>query len=78
MTRKTMIDREHGLPVTKQAEVLNISRGSVYYLPRPVPEGDLKLMRRLDQLHMDYPLCGGAHAERATQRGRLCHWPQAR
>ena len=53
-----MIDREHGLPVTKQAEVLNISRGSVYYLPRPVPEGDLKLMRRLDQLHMDYPFAG--------------------
>ena len=58
MTRKTMIDREHGLPVTKQAEVLNISRGSVYYLPRPVPEGDLKLMRRLDQLPMDYPFAG--------------------
>ena len=32
-----MIDREHGLPVTQQAEVLEISRGSVYYLPRPVP-----------------------------------------
>jgi putative transposase len=53
-----MIDREHGLPITKQAEVLNISRGSVYYLPRPVPERDLILMRRLDALHMDYPFAG--------------------
>jgi putative transposase len=53
-----MIDREHGLPVTKQAKVLNISRGSVYYLPRPVPERDLKLMRRIDELHMDYPFAG--------------------
>jgi putative transposase len=53
-----MIDREHGLPVTKQAEVLNISRGSVYYLPRPVPERDLALMRRMDELHMDYPFAG--------------------
>jgi putative transposase len=53
-----MIDREHGLPVTKQAKVLNISRGSVYYLPRPVPERDLKLMRRIDELHMDYPFVG--------------------
>ena len=53
-----MIDREHGLPVTKQAEVLNISRGSVYYLPRPVPERDLILMRRMDELHMDYPFAG--------------------
>jgi predicted DNA-binding protein YlxM (UPF0122 family) len=25
-----MIDREHDLPITKQAEVLRISRGSVY------------------------------------------------
>ncbi len=49
-----MIDREHGLPITKQAEVLNISRGSVYYLPRLVPERDLAIMRRMDQLHMDY------------------------
>lgn len=53
-----MIDREHGLPVSKQAKVLNISRGSVYYLPRPVPEHDLALMRRIDELHMDYPFAG--------------------
>ena len=36
-----MIDREHDLPITKQAEVLKISRGSVYYLPRPVSSADL-------------------------------------
>lgn len=53
-----MIDREHGLPVTKQAEVLSISRGSVYYLPRPTPPRDLTLMRRMDELHMDYPFAG--------------------
>src|SRR5260370_32139618 len=34
--RKAMIDREHDLSVTKQAEILRISRGSAYYLPRPV------------------------------------------
>jgi putative transposase len=53
-----MIDREHGLAVTKQAKVLEISRSSVYYLPRPVPERDLILMRRMDELHMDYPFAG--------------------
>src|ERR1035437_3004799 len=36
-----MIDREHDLPITKQTKVLKISRGSVYYLPRPVSSGDL-------------------------------------
>ena len=53
-----MIDREHDLPITKQAEVLRISRGSVYYLPRPVPDADLAIMRRLDRLHLEYPFAG--------------------
>jgi putative transposase len=53
-----MIDREHDLPLTKQAEVLRISRGSVYYLPRPVPEADLAIMRRLDRLHLEFPFAG--------------------
>ena len=53
-----MIDREHDLPITKQAEALNISRGSVYYLPRPVPDADLAIMRRLDRLHLEFPFAG--------------------
>lgn len=53
-----MIDREHELSVTRQAEMLSISRSSVYYLPRPVSAGDLALMRRIDELHLDYPFAG--------------------
>jgi putative transposase len=53
-----MIDRDHDLPISKQAEVLRISRGSVYYLPRPVSAADLALMRRLDQLHLEFPFAG--------------------
>jgi putative transposase len=53
-----MIDRQHDLPITKQAEVLCISRGSVYYLPRPVSEADLAIMRRLDRLHLEFPFAG--------------------
>jgi len=53
-----MIDREHELPVTKQAQLLRISRGTVYYLPRPVPEADLAIMRRLDRLHLEFPFAG--------------------
>ena len=53
-----MIDRGHDLPISKQAEVLRISRGSVYYLPRPVPEADLAIMRRLDCLHLEFPFAG--------------------
>jgi putative transposase len=53
-----MIDREHDLPIAKQAQVLRISRGSVYYLPRPVPASDLEVMRRLDRLHLEFPFAG--------------------
>ena len=53
-----MIDRKHDLAITKQAAALNISRGSVYYLPRPVPAADFALMRRLDELHLEFPFAG--------------------
>jgi hypothetical protein len=53
-----MIDRAHDLPVGKQAKVLRISRGSIYYKPRPVPEADLAIMRRLDRLHLEFPFAG--------------------
>lgn len=47
-----MIDREHKLSVSRQAKLLGFSRGSVYYLPRPVSDGDMALMRRIDELHL--------------------------
>ncbi|HEX7679681.1 MAG TPA: IS3 family transposase [Thermoanaerobaculia bacterium] len=56
--RKAMIDRGHDLPITRQAKVLHVSRGSVYYLPRPVSEADLEIMRRLDRLHLEFPFAG--------------------
>jgi putative transposase len=53
-----MIIREHELPISKQAKALSISRGSVYYLPRPVSAADLAIMRRLDRLHLEFPFAG--------------------
>ena len=53
-----MIDRSHDLPVARQAAALGISRGSVYYLPRPVSESDLVIMRRIDELHLNFPFAG--------------------
>jgi putative transposase len=53
-----MIDREHALPIIKQTKALRISRGSVYYLPRPVSASDLEVMRRLDRLHLEHPFAG--------------------
>ena len=53
-----MIDKTHKLPVTAQAKLLDLSRSTVYYLPIPVQEADLLLMRRMDELHMEYPFAG--------------------
>ena len=53
-----MIDRSHDLPIAKQAKALGISRGSIYYLPRPVSAADLAVMRRMDELHLDCPFAG--------------------
>ena len=53
-----MIDRDHELSLVRQAQALNISRGSVYYKPRPVSPEDLAIMRRIDELHLDYPFAG--------------------
>jgi putative transposase len=53
-----MIDRQHPLPLRKQAKALSLSRGSVYYLPRPVSAVDLAIMNRIDKLHLEYPFAG--------------------
>lgn len=56
--REKMIDREHSLPLARQARELGISRGSIYYLPRPVSAADLVIMRRIDELHLEFPFAG--------------------
>jgi putative transposase len=53
-----MIDRSHDLPVTRQCEVLGLARSTAYYAPRPVSPEDLVLMRRIDELHLEYPFAG--------------------
>src|SRR5271154_3917527 len=53
-----MIDREHNLSLSRQAELLRLSRSTLYYEPRPVSAADLAIMRRIDKLHLDYPFAG--------------------
>jgi putative transposase len=53
-----MIDRTHDLPVTRQCQILELARSTAYYQKRPVSPEDLALMRRIDELHMDYPFAG--------------------
>ena len=53
-----MIEREHALALTRQAKILKLSRSGLYYRPRPVAPADLSVMRRIDELHLDYPFAG--------------------
>jgi putative transposase len=53
-----MIDRNHALPLKRQAALLRLSRSTLYYQPRPVPAADLAIMRRIDALHLDHPFAG--------------------
>ena len=62
-----MIDRKHRLSVTRQAQLLGLSRGAVYYLPQAVGAADLALMRRLDELHLEHPFMGVRMLRRQLQ-----------
>jgi putative transposase len=70
-----MIDRNHALSITKQAEAAGLARSTVYYLPRPVPAADLVLMRQIDELHLEFPFAGARMlsrllAARGSKAGR--------
>jgi putative transposase len=87
--RNAMIMREHELSISKQAKALRISRGRVYYLPRPVSATDLEIVGLLDRLHLDFTLRGLANVARRCRGvqgsrhvcGRLSRsrksWPSA-
>lgn len=53
-----MIDREHPLSLTRQGQILELSRSSLYYEAVPVGDRDLELMRLIDELHLKHPFMG--------------------
>jgi putative transposase len=53
-----MIDRTHTLPVVRQCQILSLARSTAYYRAQEVRQMDLALMRRIDELHLDYPFAG--------------------
>lgn len=53
-----MIDRTHTLPVARQCQLLQLARSTAYYQPKPVSDTALTLMRRIDELHLQYPFAG--------------------
>jgi putative transposase len=62
-----MIDRTHALPLTQQAAALGMSRGAVYYQPRPISVFDLALMCRIDAVHLEMPWFGARGLRRVLK-----------
>ncbi len=80
LSGKAMIDPKHAVSITRQAELLGISRAAVYYVPRPICEEDLALQRRIDELHLECPFAGARTLRdllkqegiEAAEEGDLC------
>jgi len=53
-----MINQNHSLSLVKQCQTLNIARSGIYYSPKPDTEMDLKLMRLIDEIHLNRPFLG--------------------
>ena len=66
-----MINHDHALPIKRQAALEGISRGAVYYLPRPVSDADQRLMQRIDELHLELPFAGARMLRDLLNRGGL-------
>ena len=66
-----MITKTHRLPLARQAAALGVRRSAIYYRPRPVADGDLALMRRLDEVHLDMPWFGARGLRRLLRH----EWP---
>jgi len=54
--------------ILRQCELLELCRSSLYYQPKPIPESDLKLMRRIDELHLAHPFLGARRLARMLGR----------
>ncbi len=64
--RKKMIDRTHELPVKRQATWVSAEARCSGRADR---EADLRLMRRIDELHLELPFAGSACSRPARGEG---------
>jgi len=53
-----MVDRDAELPVTRQCQLLKVTRSAVYYRPAAMPEDTLGIMRALDEIHLELSFLG--------------------
>ncbi len=57
--RRALVEPDlQGMSIVRQCEVLDIHRSGFYYVPHPMHEEDLRIMRLMDELHMEDPCRG--------------------
>ena len=66
--RKAMIEPRPALSLSRQCQLLRISRSSFYYQPTGEGPERLYLMKRIDQLYMQYPFYGSRQMVRHLGR----------
>ncbi len=70
--RKAMIQRDQpALSLSRQCEILSISRSSFYYALKGESLENLALMRRIDELFLKYPFYGSRQMARQLRRDGL-------
>ena len=62
--RLELVERDGALSIRRQCALLGINRSSVYYTPREEPAENLALMRRMDELSLQYPFYGSRQMAR--------------
>ena len=67
-----MIDRSHGLSLARQAQLMQISRGSIYYRRKLPNSEQVALVYRLDALHVAHPFAGSHMLRGLLQRQGHC------
>jgi putative transposase len=67
--RVSLVEREsRELPLTQQAELLNISRSSLYYQPREHSAEEIAIKHRIDELYTQCPFYGSRKIEAQLRR----------
>lgn len=67
-----MVEREGGeLPLTVQAELLGVSRASLYYQPVPRSAEEVALKHRIDEIYTAYPFYGSRRITAQLRREQL-------
>lgn len=67
-----MIDRSHDLSLSRQAQLMGISRGSLYYQRKPPCKAQVQLMHRIDALHAAHPFAGSRMLRSLLKRQGQC------